>query len=144
GANDACAPLKITNLDTTKIKGLVKGTGKADDPSRKAAFTKMFNELLSLFIVAYLLYRGLDLMSQIITQITGKRSASEASGVLLDKANSDFADRGKAAYEAALNQFKAPKESNATYKSGAEFLTGLPKDASNAVKAATEELVRKR
>lgn len=144
GANDACAPLKITNLDTTKIKGLVKGTGAADDPSRKKAFTKMFTELLSLFIIAYLLYRGLDLMSQIINQITGRRSATEASGALLDKANTDFAQRGKDAYEAALNQFKAPKESNATYKSGAEFLTGLPKDVSNAVKAATDELVRKR
>ena len=136
GANDPCAPFKITNLDTKKIQGLVPGTGAADDPSRKEAFKKMFNELLSLFIIAYLLHQGLAIFSQIISQITGKTSGVAASNAIME--NSDLTQRGKAAYDAAINRFKAPEGSGATYKSGAEFLTGLPKDATEAAKDATK------
>lgn len=103
----------------------------------------MFEQLLSLFVIAYLIYKGLESLTTIISQITGKRSASVAGEAVLGQ-NLDLQQRGKEIYANAISKFRVSDDKNvgATYKSGSEFLTGLPSATSEIVKDSLSILAK--
>jgi hypothetical protein len=153
GANDPCAAtgFKIHPIDDTKIKGIIESkggpsataTGEKAENDRRALFQSMFEQLLSLFVIAYLIYKGLESLTTIISQITGKRSASVAGEAVLGQ-NLDLQQRGKEIYANAISKFRVSDDKNvgATYKSGSEFLTGLPSATSEIVKDSLSILAK--
>lgn len=130
GGNNACATLSITPLDPDKIEGFFPASGPNASEDRKKAYRKIFNELLSLFIIAYLIYKGLDQLPTIIQQITGSRSPTTAAeGV--GAGNVDFSQRGKEAYQSAVAAFEGKKPNS--NNSGADFLRDLPTNSATAI-----------
>ncbi|MDX2095927.1 MAG: hypothetical protein SFW64_08335 [Alphaproteobacteria bacterium] len=140
GGNDPCSlPFSFPNLDAEAINGLVAPdgnlTGPADSPNRKEAYEKMFYQLLNLFVVAYLIHNGLGSLTGLLSQILGKRSAIAANDALFQD-NFDFKEGSRRAFDATINRFKATdgNKDSAIYKSGADFLRGVPTDIAGATK----------
>ena len=134
GAQNPCAPFSITPLDASQIEGFIPASGPNADEDRRKAFRKIFEELLSLFIIAYLIYKGLEQLPTIIQQITGQRSAISASQAIIGD-NLDLTQRGKDAYKNAVAAFRGESDPNraSSNNTGADFLRGLPTDSARAI-----------
>lgn len=144
GANDACGPLTITPLDADKINGLIPAKGPNADADRREAMRKILEQLLSLFIIAYLIYEGLKVLPDLIYQITGKRSATSAVQAITGDAQT-IQERTNRVYQSAINAFSERNDDGTIrQKSGAEFLSDLPADTAKAGRDIISEITRKR
>ena len=127
GSNDPGANFSIPTVLKDKIKGLTQ--------SQKDGFEKLvFQELLELFIMAYLINSGMSVVQTIIPQILGKSAAVKATDRMLDN-NLNFQQGGKNAFINAKQAFLTDKPN--TYKSGNAFLSGASRDIPNAFKKGT-------
>lgn len=134
GANDPCGPLTITPLDADKINGFIDGTGKDAATDRREAMRVIFEQLLSLFLIAYLIYEGLRTLPDLIYQITGKRSGVKAVETITGDSQA-IQERTQQIYQTAINAFRGnpDSETGQTNNSGADFLRGLPTNTAKAI-----------
>lgn len=143
GGNEPCGPLKITPLDEDKIKGFIPASGPNADADRREAFRKIIEQLLSLFIIAYLIQEGLQALPTLIYQIVGKRSASSALEAVVGD-GTKIQQRTKEIYEKSVAAFSGENEDGSLRpKSGAEFLKDLPSDIGKAKDGIIEVIKRK-
>ncbi len=123
--NDLCAGVQVPTLNVKQIKGF------AGDEN---AFRKIFEQLLKLFIMAFLINAGLKELPDLMIKLVGRRSAVSASQSIAGS-ELDFSTRARDAVNAAVERFRTSEGSN-TFKSGEGFLSGLTKDAPAAARDA--------
>lgn len=117
GANDPCVKARFPALNTNQIEDLNKG---------REGFQKMFNELLTLFILAYLIHAGLKSVTAMIAMLTGARSA--AAGFEASMKNElKIEEAGRAAFQQANSAYGGA--------SGKEFLERTPTAAKDGLNA---------
>lgn len=144
GANDPCGPLTITPLDADKINGLIPAKGPNADADRRDAMRRILEQLLGLFIIAYLIHEGLMSLPTLIYQIVGKRSASASVEAVIGD-GTKIQERSKEVYQNAINAFSGRNEDGSLrQKSGAEFLRDLPSDITRASQDIISSITRKR
>lgn len=144
GANDPCGPLTITPLDADKINGLIPAKGPNADADRRDAMRRILEQLLGLFIIAYLIHEGLMSLPTLIYQIVGKRSASASVEAVIGD-GTKIQERSKEVYQNAINAFSGQNEDGSLrQKSGAEFLRDLPSDITRASQDIISSITRKR
>jgi type IV secretory pathway VirB6-like protein len=110
GANDLCATFRVPNLNIKDLKSPEFNKGKE-------TYEKLFNELMGLFILGYLLHAGLGKVQELVTFIAGARATNAGTGQLPGE------DRfRKATDEARANMIGTMREAGTNESRGADML----------------------
>ncbi len=131
GGNDPGSQLTAPSVWKQNISGLTQ--------TQKDNFEKIaFNELLELFILAWLVNAGMAAWPNMIAQMLGKTSAIKAYNNVLPN-NVGMKYRAQNAYKAAQNAFQyKDKSGNLITKSGSQVFGAMPDAARDSFKALFE------
>lgn len=121
GSDDPCTTIRVPNLLIDKIND-----PKLTPEAKKTLERDMFNQLVQLVVLSYLLYSGLTTVMSFIAQITGSLSVGNAATVVSKKVGFDNVGLN-GVQDSMLARF-ASKEGTTKYKQGAEFAQGVIKD----------------
>ncbi|MFZ4540915.1 MAG: hypothetical protein ACOYNL_03765 [Rickettsiales bacterium] len=129
GSNDAGAASQVTNLDLTKIRGF-GGT--------REEFQKAFTELISLFIIAWLINEGLKTLPDLIRTFVGQSIAMRAT----QEISTMGGELPTAARDAKLAAKETLGKGGASFSGGAGFLRSMPGNAPKAVSNSMSTFVK--
>ncbi len=113
GANNLCALFPVPNFN-------IKDGKSADFKKGKATYDKLFYELLTLFILGFLLHEGLKSLNGLILNITGARSTNAGTGALPGE------ERFKKANDSARAEMMGAIRSMETKGSRGNEVSGAP------------------
>ena len=134
GGNDACGTIKLPVFKINQVTGL-------EDASEKQSLTEIFNELVELFILGYLINAGQTMLPGIVTQLVGRRSGTVGVTSIVDSQNK-FGKAYASATSAATKAFeKTPGNTDGGYVSGGDYVSTLPRRLADAAKQSKDAYI---